>query len=345
MDLACPRCSSELPPDDGVAIPCPGCGAAWPVVAGIPDLRVFPDPYIEILEDREKAVVLDHAARTRTPDELVAFYFSITPEVPPGHAAAHQRGILRLGPARAQDRIGRLSRDVPLFGRHPRVLDLGCGAGAWLPALAPRAGSLVALDVGLRWLVIARHRLRALGIEATFVCGNAEALPLRAHSVDVVVAANVIEHARDAERGLSEVFRVLDKDGYAYFASPNRFSLLPEPHVRLPGLGLLPRRVADELVRRARGVPYGAITLRGTLGWIDLVSGAGFRRVEVTAAVPGGRERAELGPLEAAAARGLAAARSLPGGDLAMKAFGPLLEVHAFKGPNRERIPVGRAAD
>jgi hypothetical protein len=65
----------------------------------------------------------------------------------------------------------------------------------------------------------------------------------------------------------------------------------------------------------------------------------------VTAAVPGGRERAELGPLEAAAARGLAAARSLPGGDLAMKAFGPLLEVHAFKGPNRERIPVGRAAD
>ena len=314
------------------------------MIAGIPDLRLYPDPYIEILEDREKAQRLADVADGLDPAGLLDFYFSITPEVPPGPAAAHRRGILELAPARAKDRMQRLDASVPSLRSRGRILDLGCGAGSWLPELSTRASELVGMDVGLRWLVIARRLLEDRGIPCKLVCGNAEAIPLAPNSVDVVVAANVIEHARDAEACVRQVFSVLDKDGFAYFASPNRFSMLPEPHVRLPGLGLLPRRVADEVVRRTRGVPYGGITLRGAWSWMDLVTSAGFRRVDVQPPLPGPAEREELSSIARLGAQALGLAAGIPGGSTALKVVGPLLEVHAFKGPNRERVPVGREA-
>ncbi|MCO4771637.1 MAG: methyltransferase domain-containing protein, partial [Deltaproteobacteria bacterium] len=327
MELSCPRCASTLPQTSAGSIPCTGCGAQWPVVAGIPDLRVHPDPYIALDEDREKAERLAREGEGLSPAALVDLYFSLTPEVPPGLASGYRRGMLELGPARAEDRLERLQHDVPRFGQSPRVLDLGCGAGAWLPSLGARAGELVGVDVALRWLVVARAVLRARGIEATLICGNAESLPLSRNSFDVVIAANVLEHARDAEASLNEVFRVLDKDGYAYIATPNRFSVLPEPHVGVPGLGLLPRAAADEIVRRALGVPYGGITLRGSLGWTDLATSAGFRRVQTRAPVPGRRERDLLSRPGRLAARALAATAGNPVGRGALRALGPMLEV------------------
>lgn len=345
MDLLCPRCTTDLPWQDSGTIDCGGCGTEWPVVAGIPDLRLYPDPYIELIEDREKAEKLATASDDLDPAGLIDLYFAMTPEVPPSLAASYRRGILELGPSRAKDRLARIAGGSLLWSRRPRVLDLGCGAGAWLPELGARAGELTGIDVALRWLVVARKVLQHQGVNARLVCGNAEALPFRRHGCDVVIASNLLEHTTSAEATLDEVFRVLDKDGYAYVATPNRFSILPEPHVGLPGLGLLPRKAADELVRRTRGVPYGGITLHGALGWVDLVSSAGFRRVHVAPPIPGTEERATLSRPARLASRVLAAAARVPGGKTALNLVGPMLEIHAFKGPNRERVPVGRAAD
>jgi ubiquinone/menaquinone biosynthesis C-methylase UbiE len=35
----CPVCEQDLPPGDGEALICPGCGAAWPIVDGVYDFR------------------------------------------------------------------------------------------------------------------------------------------------------------------------------------------------------------------------------------------------------------------------------------------------------------------
>lgn len=343
MLLICPSCATPLPAISNESLDCSACEAVWPVIAGIPDLRTAPDPYIEIAEDREKASMLAARAADLAPAELIDLYFSVTPEVPPDLARGYRRGMLQIGPARAEDRVSRLEGESSLWARAPRVLDLGCGAGAWLPALAARSGEVVGVDVALRWLIVAQCVARHYGIEPQLVCANAETIPLANCSVDVVVASNVLEHAREPQTALDEMFRVLDKDGVAYVATPNRYSLLPEPHVGLPGLGLLPRSAADELVRRTRGVPYGGITLRGAMEWVDLVTAAGFRRVEVRPPGVGPQERAVLSPPRRAAARLLGLIRRAPGGETALKLAGPMLEVQAFKGPNRERVGVGRS--
>lgn len=312
------------------------------MVAGIPDLRLRSDPYIEIEEDRDKARRLAEQAGSLDLPGLVDLYFSLTPEVPPRFADRYLRGMLQLGPARAADRLEALEVEVPKLAGPLRIVDVGCGAGAWMPELARRASSLVGVDVGLRWLVVGRKALEQADVAAHLVCANAEALPLAPCSADLLVGANVLEHTSDARAALDEGFRVLDRDGVAYLTTPNRYSLLPEPHVGIPGLGLLPRTAADELVRTLRGVPYGGITLRGAAGWRDLVTRAGFRRAVVRGGQLGRRERATLPRSARAAARVLAQGRRLPGAGLALQTLGPTLEVLAFKGPNRERIPVGR---
>ena len=342
MQIVCPRCKGPLSPDTS-GLECGPCGVVYPVVAGIPDLRLTADPLIELAEDREKALRLAEEAPSRSLEDLLAFYFSITPEVPPDRVATYTAAKRVAGPARAADRLEAWAQRVRVPGE--RVLDLGCGAGAWLPELARRFQSVTGVDVALRWLIVARKALEESGQDAQLVCANAEHLPFPGCSADAIVAANLVEHLPRPDAALAEVFRVLDKDGVALLATPNRLSVLPEPHAGIPALGWLPRGVADELVRRTRGMPYGGVTLQTWPGLVDLISAAGFRRVRVEPGPIGPRERATLGPAGWAVAGALEGIRAvLPGGRLALRMVGPLLEVDAFKGPNRKRISVGREA-
>src|SRR5581483_8341823 len=61
----------------------------------------------------------------------------------------------------------------------------------------------------------------------------AERLPFPEETFDVVVASDVIEHVQDAGAVVAEAARVLRRGGLLFLATPNRFSLGLEPHVRL----------------------------------------------------------------------------------------------------------------
>jgi ubiquinone/menaquinone biosynthesis C-methylase UbiE len=78
---------------------------------------------------------------------------------------------------------------VPLAGR--RVLDLGAGTGAaGRAALAAGAGQVVAAD-------LATGMLRVAGAGLHPVAGDAQALPFRAGSFDLVAAAFCLNHLPD----------------------------------------------------------------------------------------------------------------------------------------------------
>jgi ubiquinone/menaquinone biosynthesis C-methylase UbiE len=95
-----------------------------------------------------------------------------------------------------------------------RVLDLGCGRGGALEQLGTAVSHPLGLDPDLRSL--AEHRLPDL----PRMVAPADAIPLRAASVDMVLSSWVLEHLPDPARTFREVARVLRPGGLFVFLTP-----------------------------------------------------------------------------------------------------------------------------
>jgi len=242
---------------------CNACAREYPQIAGILDFRICPDPYIDIAADRAKALRIFGKSASMTFEELVAFYYSITPEVPDDlgrhYLNHHVAGVKRGEGILSRMRSYRLTKQA-----EPGVdlLDLGCGTGGFLAAAHAQGASCVGADVALRWLVIARSRFRDLGqSEITVVCACADHLPFISDSFDVILAENLIEHCRDTTAVLSEVNRIRRAAGAFMARTINRFAFGPEPHVGVWGVGYLPRSIANSYVKLIKGIPYEHIYL------------------------------------------------------------------------------------
>lgn len=98
-----------------------------------------------------------------------------------------------------------------------RVLDLGCGEGAFTAALARHGADAVGIDVAEGALDRARAAHPGLRFELAPPHGP---LPLDDASLDAVWASEVIEHVADTARWLSEVRRVLVSGGSALLTTP-----------------------------------------------------------------------------------------------------------------------------
>lgn len=329
--FVCPRCSAPVSASAG-AYRCEPCNAEFPVVCGIPDFRVFADPYIGIAEDREKAQHLFEKARTASFRELVDYYFRVTPEVPSELAKNYAHWLISSAPEdRARSMLKKLGERGVSRLVNGSLLEVGSGSGPLVAPFAQSYSRVVQSDIALRWLVIARKRAEELGARAEWVCCCAEALPFAANTFDVVVGASVLEHLRDAEGFLAQCLRTLNKDGVAVFWTPNRWSVGPDPHLGVWGLGLLPTEAQSTVAALVRGLPFDKIRTRGYAEWTRTLLDAGFRRVEFTLPEP---------PSGMTGARGIAArlysavkAQSLPRAALLL--VGPAFEITAFKGPNR----------
>lgn len=89
-----------------------------------------------------------------------------------------------------------------------RVLEVGCGWGELAARIATELGADVsALDLSPRMVELARER----GVDA--IVGDVQELPYADEAFDVVVAAWMLYHVPDLERGLAEIVRVLRPGG------------------------------------------------------------------------------------------------------------------------------------
>jgi SAM-dependent methyltransferase len=89
-----------------------------------------------------------------------------------------------------------------------RILDVGCGTGALVDALARRAGrsGIVGIDPSRPFIEYARHRFQDLRF--SFDCGDAMALPYPDASFDGSLSLLVFMFISNPEKAASEMHRV-----------------------------------------------------------------------------------------------------------------------------------------
>jgi SAM-dependent methyltransferase len=327
----CPRCKSPVAQQEQpTAYRCATCARDYPIILGIPDFRVWPDPYISAEDDWAKGARVLAEAGPEGFRAVVERYWQLTPSTPATLAARFVRYAL-VGVERGRTRLHRIQEiRGKRLSRSDTLLDLGCGAGGLVVAAAGEAGLVVGVDIAARWLAVARRRLEEANVRnAILVCACAEHLPFDDGLFSVVVANDVLEHGLAQGQLLQEARRALRPDGLLLLTTQNRWSLLGEPHVRVWGVGFLPRRWMARYVRLIRGVPYRFIRLVSPFELERLLRSAGFRTTRRLLPGMSPMEVAGLGTAE----RRLVSlyhwlARMLPF-KLLLMLFGPAIEIAA----------------
>jgi ubiquinone/menaquinone biosynthesis C-methylase UbiE/predicted RNA-binding Zn-ribbon protein involved in translation (DUF1610 family) len=326
LSFVCPACRTPVARvrDSGERYECAACGRGYPVVIGIPDFRLRPDPWIGLDADREKGIALEERTRDADLETTVRAYWSMTPGTPRDQAERFTRYVLA-AERRAEQWLARAGDDAS----RGWWLDVGCGTADLVVAAAHRGVRAVGIDIAFRWLVVARRRLQLAGLSTPLVCCNAEHLPFETGSFSRVVSLGTLEHCLDAGLVLSESARVLRPGGTLHLRTVNRFTLLPEPHVGVWGVGYVPRRWADAYVRWRSGQRYQHHRLLSPRELRRDLARAGFRRVRLGAAPLLDADREGTGAV-AAAAPVYELCRRAPGLGRILSWGAPLLEVSAF---------------
>lgn len=252
IEICCPVCRDDLAQSAGT-LECRGCHRTFPVIAGIPDLRVFPDPYIGLEEDRKKGELLAQQLERETFSSLIDFYYRNTSVVPPHHARLYKRGLMAAqGRATAAMESWQQSSGSP---PDRRLLEIGCGTAPLLVEAAKRGYEAVGIDIAFRWLVVGKKRLLEAGIDLPLICACAEALPFHGEKFDRVAIDSAIEVVDDQPQAMREAHRVLAPGGQLFMTTPNRFSLGPDPHLGVPAGGFWPQSLLAAVARRQGAIP------------------------------------------------------------------------------------------
>lgn len=260
IPLACPVCRTPLEAGAGEHF-CPACQRVYSHVLGIPSFR---DPETET-SPVEKAVVAElcELYPTATFEELLrarltAYIDSCDPdEELLQQYDQYTSSLQRRGRRFHQMFLNALSEHLS-SPHHGVALDIGCGTGAGAAAMAPDFEHVVALDIRMSSLIVAKKLVESQGLSnVTFVQASALQMPLCDRFFDYVGAINVLEHIFEPAVMLQDVHRVLAKGGVFAGDSRNRFDLFfPEPHVKLRCVGFFPRRWMAPYVHWRRGISY-----------------------------------------------------------------------------------------
>jgi len=88
------------------------------------------------------------------------------------------------------------------------VLEVCCGSALMTEALARRGARVTGTDVSTQALARARERARRYGFQADFHVADAESLPFRDRSFDIVAVHDGLHHLENPDRATREMARV-----------------------------------------------------------------------------------------------------------------------------------------
>jgi ubiquinone/menaquinone biosynthesis C-methylase UbiE len=229
---------------------------------------VFDPPYLTIADDVAEAQRL--ASRFDELDfaGLVRWKY-VSSDLPADLLEKYTRFRLQ-NVSRGRQRVQVIQEALATVGRPWPAgagLDLGCGTGGMVAALAAHCDPVAGADIFLTDLILAKRLLADHGLTADLVCCCAEHLPFPDGAFGLINSNDTIEHVRAQGQMLTEALRVLadpraDGEGSLALDTPNRFALwTPEPHVNLRWVGFLPRALQARYVWLRRRTHYKEIRL------------------------------------------------------------------------------------
>lgn len=139
------------------------------------------------------------------------------------------------------------------------VLDVGCGDGRFLAAIAQledRPPRLAGVDISARILETAAQMVAREGATAELMQGNLERLPFEDASFDVVLCVQVIEHVLDRYAAFNELARVLRPGGRLVLSTDSSHNRVSQT-LNFPRRSLV--RLLHQTGRRAKVTfPHGS---------------------------------------------------------------------------------------
>lgn len=107
------------------------------------------------------------------------------------------------------------------------VLDVACGPGRWILRYLEKKVQLVAIDLSINALVVAKKNAIKNKLNPNFVCCDAEFLPFINGSFDVVNCIDaLVARPEGPEKSISEIVRVLKIYSIAIIEPSNLFSFI-----------------------------------------------------------------------------------------------------------------------
>lgn len=202
-----------------------------------------------------------------------------------------QRATLLHREVVARDVVTGAVADVLARHHQARLLDVGCGDGSFLAHLADHIADPSVSYVGVDYSEYQLAKATQLPFEF-HPCDLGEGIPLPDGSVDVVHAAEVIEHLYDPDLLVEECHRVLRPGGHLVVTTPNLHAWFNRV---LFGLGIQPifhetssrtTEVGAGALRRFKKDtrPVGHLRLFNRTALLDLVRREGFEVVRVRGA-------------------------------------------------------------
>jgi ubiquinone/menaquinone biosynthesis C-methylase UbiE/uncharacterized protein YbaR (Trm112 family) len=100
------------------------------------------------------------------------------------------------------------------------ILEIGSGPSFLSFEMAKQGKIVICFDSNLNILIKAKHFFKKNNIKGYFVCGDLLVLPFKNNFCDFIYGGGVIEHVRETNHCVSELYRVLKRGGAAMSTVP-----------------------------------------------------------------------------------------------------------------------------
>ncbi len=110
--------------------------------------------------------------------------------------------------------------ETNLLKQNDRILEIGCGIGSVVSEISGQGYDITGTDISGEAIAYGLKKYGDIHLEVQ----AAEALGYEDESFDVVLSFDLFEHIARIDRHISEVHRVLQKDGFYLFQTPNKYS-------------------------------------------------------------------------------------------------------------------------